>query len=659
MTNAASPLAPEVAAAAAAGSASEGGVFFVSLQYKGSSYDVPVQGEDPIATIFDFAQEALDFPRETCKLIHRGKMLRPDHDELTVCAAGLQPGSKLMLVASSSRDVDFVRSSRADPLVKGFAEEERDEIARKKRARAAAVSAWGTKQDQEYRFNSIKAEFKYSEPPPFEAEKLLQRLATDPGIIDIMKSRRFQVGILTEMSPLEAQERMAKRGTPNMDLLGYNQNAGEMIVLRLRTDSLKGFRPYHDLINTLIHELTHNVWGPHDQNFWQLYGELKAQYMRFHKFWSHGGRAADSGATGQFGGFDGGDDGGDGGNGGGGGGGFGRALGGGEAISGSPRSRAAMAAAARAAMGTGPNEPPKPNFLAGNGQWIFVCPCGQIHDPAGCDVAQAAQVAQLATAAAAAAPKAPEVEAPDAAPPSAPVEEMRTAAPETAEDGEADAPMPPVVVTDSSPVSVPEPQTARAESHTESALPEAMSVLVASAAIEGSAVEPVSGPADGAQPLTSQLVVGDSSSSAAPMEVDAGSMEAHAGIDPTELEALGLDGAAVWLSNFSQRLRALRGVTVGGAAVELLLRMVRNVVSNPGEQKFRRIRADNPKIRSSLLSAGETGEALMRMLGFEATEDNGARVFVLRDASYDTARLHLGRELLEMELAAMSVASAK
>merc|ERR1719267_52560 len=114
-----------------------------------------------------------------------------------------------------------------------------------------------------------------------------------------MKSRNFEVGILTEMSPAEAAKRMEQKGTPGMDLLGYNQNAGEMIVLKLRTDNTKGFRPYHDLINTLIHELTHNVWGPHDHNFWKLFGELKAQYMKFHRFWSHGGQAADSNATGQ------------------------------------------------------------------------------------------------------------------------------------------------------------------------------------------------------------------------------------------------------------------------------------------------------------------------------------------------------------------------
>merc|ERR1719399_2387805 len=96
---------------------------------------------------------------------------------------------------------------------------------------------------------------------------------------------------------------MAQKGTPNMDLLGYNQNHGDKIVLKLRTDNVKGFRPYHDLINTLIHELTHNVWGPHDHNFWKLFGELKAQYMRFHNFWSHGGQSTGN-ANKRFDGFD-------------------------------------------------------------------------------------------------------------------------------------------------------------------------------------------------------------------------------------------------------------------------------------------------------------------------------------------------------------------
>merc|ERR1719387_1286993 len=81
---------------------------------------------------------------------------------------------------------------------------------------------------------------------------------------------------------------MAEGKDPNMDLLGYNQNFGQKIVLKLRTDNTKGFRQYHDLINTLIHELTHNVHGPHDDKFWKLFAELKKHYMNFHAAYNKG-----------------------------------------------------------------------------------------------------------------------------------------------------------------------------------------------------------------------------------------------------------------------------------------------------------------------------------------------------------------------------------
>jgi hypothetical protein len=40
----------------------------------------------------------------------------------------------------------------------------------------------------------------------------------------------------------------------------------QAIKLRLRTDSYDGFRSYADVRRVLMHELTHNVWGPHDNN---------------------------------------------------------------------------------------------------------------------------------------------------------------------------------------------------------------------------------------------------------------------------------------------------------------------------------------------------------------------------------------------------------
>lgn len=609
----------------ASAGAVDDGVFFVSVRYRGTAYPVPVQEDDAIATIFDFVQEALDFPRENCKLIYGGKTIRPDRDVATVGQIGLKADSKMMLVASSAQDVSFVQNSRPDPLVKGFVEEERDEISRRKRARAAGASAWGTKQDKEYCFNSIKAEFKFSTPPPFDAEKLLQKLATDPGIIDIMKSRKFKVGILTEMSPVEAQERMSKRGTPDMDLLGYNQNAGEKIVLKLRTDNLKGFRPYHDILNTLIHEMTHNVWGPHDQKFWKLYGELKAQYMRFHRFWSHSGKSAE-GAS-QFQGFAGGDseeiD-----EGRASGGGFGQILGGAAPSQMSPRARRLLAAEARAALGEGPEEPMKPNFLAGNGQWIFVCPCGQVHDPAGCEIAQAGTSTASATA----------VDETSA--------DVDIAATREELEGTTDVAKPVVEVGFAS------PKPSGSDVHMTQEAPGAPPVSSSRAAAAWSC------PACFLDNDAEILRCAACAAARPPQKHAAADLDLDFGLDLADLQAQGLDGAAVWLARFSQRLQSLRGLSASGAraAVELMLKLVCNIVEHPIDPKFRRVRADNPNIRAALSGAGEVADNLMCMLGFEVLQEQSVgKVYMLRDTMLDAARLRLGKELLERELEASAV----
>lgn len=64
--------------------------------------------------------------------------------------------------------------------------------------------------------------------------------------------------------------------------MGYNENYGARIYIRLRTDDLKRFRPYRELINTLLHELAHNVFGPHGTEFWTLFSSVKMTYLQCH-----------------------------------------------------------------------------------------------------------------------------------------------------------------------------------------------------------------------------------------------------------------------------------------------------------------------------------------------------------------------------------------
>ena len=72
-----------------------------------------------------------------------------------------------------------------------------------------------------------------------------------------------------------------------------------------------------------------------------------------------------------------------------------------------------------------------------------------------------------------------------------------------------------------------------------------------------------------------------------------------------------------------------------------------NVVSSPDDARFRKIRANNPRIQATLLGAGADATSLVTMLGFADTTEAGERVFLLRDAAYDAVRLRLGLELLE------------
>lgn len=94
---------------------------------------------------------------------------------------------------------------------------------------------------------------------------LLHQLAV--AVAPIVNHYKFKVGMLCEMSPK----------SPN--LLGLNVNKGQKILIRLRTPyNEKLFFPMSDLIGTFLHELTHNVHGPHDNKFYTLLDELRNKY---------------------------------------------------------------------------------------------------------------------------------------------------------------------------------------------------------------------------------------------------------------------------------------------------------------------------------------------------------------------------------------------
>lgn len=83
----------------------------------------------------------------------------------------------------------------------------------------------------------------------------------------IIHQHNFKVGTLCEMFP------------KNANLLGLNVNRGQKILIRLRyhhNDKL--FLPLSDIIGTFLHELTHNIHGPHDEKFYSFLEKLQTSY---------------------------------------------------------------------------------------------------------------------------------------------------------------------------------------------------------------------------------------------------------------------------------------------------------------------------------------------------------------------------------------------
>ena len=90
-----------------------------------------------------------------------------------------------------------------------------------------------------------------SSVPEFARRRaMLERLAADPAVRDVMLRHEFAVGELTELHPVLQPT-----------LLGLNTNYGQKVSLRLLTDRLDGTRAYGEVRKVLLHELAHNVHG--------------------------------------------------------------------------------------------------------------------------------------------------------------------------------------------------------------------------------------------------------------------------------------------------------------------------------------------------------------------------------------------------------------
>lgn len=253
--------------------------FQATLSFKGESHTIEVTTSITATELFETVKQVCHLEQEhAVKVLYKGKMLRED-DSSTVFAQIPPKPPKLIVMASSQNAVQEIQSKRSDPTIRGF---NTPKVNNTKTPRSTTV--WGTGQDSNYkfvRFEVWQSLLTQEQPHAFAARHLLEQLATDPGVVAVMRERKLVVNTLGEMDPID--DRLdAQKKQDGVCLLGYNTNHGLAIHIRLRTMDLKSFMPYPQLVATLIHELSHNWVGEHNLLFWGNYAQMRVEYLHTH-----------------------------------------------------------------------------------------------------------------------------------------------------------------------------------------------------------------------------------------------------------------------------------------------------------------------------------------------------------------------------------------
>lgn len=117
-----------------------------------------------------------------------------------------------------------------------------------------------------------------------EALRTLKKIAS--VVKPIMRNHKWKVKELAEFYP--SQQNLLGANIhlyPQLDVanhlaLGLNVNRGWRICLRLRyAEDKNQFLPLDQVIDTMLHELCHNVHGPHNSHFHLLWDKLRDEYM--------------------------------------------------------------------------------------------------------------------------------------------------------------------------------------------------------------------------------------------------------------------------------------------------------------------------------------------------------------------------------------------
>ncbi|CAE6456066.1 unnamed protein product [Rhizoctonia solani] len=245
------------------------------IAHGGSTFDVTASSNDTFGQLQQTLYEMTSVPVDKQKLLWKGMK----RGAIKLDGLGLKNGSKITLIGTPEKAIELMHKAEAEAT-------RRADILRARESRGptkAQSTTSSTAGDTQFRFHRIEPHSNL--PNPIPARNLLSKLSVDPAILHIMRSHKFTVGLLTELAPHE-----------HPHLLGLNVNAGQSILLRIRTDAYDGFRTYAEIRRVLCHELTHNVYGGHGDDFKILNSRLNREVAEYEQSVRAGSRTL-SGST--------------------------------------------------------------------------------------------------------------------------------------------------------------------------------------------------------------------------------------------------------------------------------------------------------------------------------------------------------------------------
>ncbi|KAI8849298.1 WLM domain-containing protein [Chytridium lagenaria] len=218
-----------------------------SVSFRGKSIPIQMPVNSTLQDLHVLIETHTQIPPQNQRLLHTGKILT------TETLSTIRPHSKILMIGTSQQTIDAVIQKSKDVAVA----HQNHQKYRVTSRMDAVVSYFGSVEVLQGFGDSMKA------------RRLLERLRDDVGIREIMRRRGWVVGVLKELHPNEKT------------ILGYNQNKGQVIALRLRTDELDGFRHYPAVKQVLLHELAHMVHSDHDNQFHSLNRLLNKEYSSY------------------------------------------------------------------------------------------------------------------------------------------------------------------------------------------------------------------------------------------------------------------------------------------------------------------------------------------------------------------------------------------